>query len=134
MVSVDEAIGLVMDLPDVTVGSSYRNRAWMVEGKAFAWERPFSKADLRRFGDSPAPKGPIFAFRVADLRAKEAILAQGTSGVFTIPHFEGYAAVLVQLDVVTKSALKRLVTDAWLACVPASMAGDYRVRARKPRR
>ena len=134
MASLEVAAELAMSLPGVTSGTSYRNRAWIVGGKTFAWERPFSKADLRRFGNEPVPKGPILALRLTDLPAKDAVLAQGTRGVFTIPHFDGYAAVLVQLEVVQKSALERLVTDAWLACVPASTANSYRVRARKPRR
>jgi hypothetical protein len=65
---------------------------------------------------------------VADLPAKEAVLAAGTRGVFTIVHFDGYAAVLVQLDLVTKPVLRRLLTDAWLAKVPPSMSASYRAR------
>ena len=133
MVSVADAVRITTDLPGVTEGTSYGNRCWMVGGKPFAWQRPFSKADLRRFGDSKLPTGPIFALRVADLRSKDAVLARGTRGVFTIPHFDNYAAVLVQLDIVPKQAFKRLVQDAWLAYVPPTMAGGLRVRASKPR-
>jgi hypothetical protein len=132
MVGLDAAARLVMALPDVTTGTSYGNRTWLVGRTAFAWERPFRKADLRRFGDAPVPAGPIFAVRTADLRTKANVLAAGTRGVFTIPHFDNYAAVLIQLDVVSKRGLEQLLTDAWLACAPPALTAD-RVRVRQPR-
>lgn len=133
MISVAAATKLVAGLPEVHAGTSYGNPAWFVHGKAFAWLRPFSKADVRRFGADPVPAGAILALRVADERAKQAALAAGTPGVFTIPHFDGHAAVLVQLDLVPGIALRRLVTDAWLACAPPRLTAG-RVRSRVPRR
>ncbi len=120
-------------LPDVTVGARYGNRTWFVGKHGFAWERPFSKADLRRFGGAPIPAGPILAVRVADLRAKDTLLAKGPRGVFTIAHFDGHPAVLIQLDVVAARTLKDLVTDAWLACAPASLSPRRPAGARTPR-
>ena len=55
MVSIDEAARMAMELPDVTAGTTHRNQAWEVGGTAFAWQRAFSKADLRRFGAAPVP-------------------------------------------------------------------------------
>ena len=62
---------------------------------------------------------------VDDLGEKEAILAAGTPGLFTIPHFDGYAAVLVQLEAVDEDDLREILTDGWLAVAPESLADEF---------
>lgn len=118
MVSLDDAVRMMTALPEVTEGTRHGHRTWFVAGKAFAWERPFSKADIKRFGDDTPPSGPILALVTADLEDKEAVLAMGAKGFFTIPHFDGFAALLVQLDVATKKPFRQAVEDAWLASAP----------------
>jgi hypothetical protein len=108
-------------LPGVTDGERRGSATWFVGGKAFAWDRPFSKADIRRYGSVTPPSGPILAVVVADLEEKDAVLASSSPAVFTIPHFNGYAAVLIQLDAVSASELEDLITDAWMVHAPPEL-------------
>ncbi|MDQ4089008.1 MAG: MmcQ/YjbR family DNA-binding protein [Actinomycetota bacterium] len=128
MVTLEEAAQMALALPEVTEGLSRGWRTWAVKGKTFAWERPFTKADIKRFGAETPPDGPILAVRVADLGEKEAVLADPPKGFFTIPHFDGFAAVLVQLDAVGKRALREAIVDGWLACAPDPLAEAYLAR------
>ena len=122
---MDDAARVAQGLPGVTEEERHGHRTWKVAGKAFAWERPFSKADLRRFGDQTPPDGPILAVRVEDLGEKEAVLAANPDAFFTIPDFDGFAAILIRLPVVTEPALRDALTDGWLATAPPAVVRDF---------
>ena len=125
MATFDDVAVLAAELPGSTEDERHGNRTWFVAGRAFAWERPFSKADIRRFGEQAPPDGPILAVRVEDLGEKEAVLAAEPTAFFTIPHFDGYSAVLIQLRKVSAKALREAIVDGWLACAPRNLVDEY---------
>ena len=128
--TLDDVGAIASDLPDATIGTKWNRRTWMVNGRGFCWERPFSKADLARYGDETPPSGEIIAVSVENLDAKDALLAMELPGFFTIPHFNGYPAVLVELRLARPSEVTAAIEGAWRV---ASTRPAVKKRAVKPR-
>jgi hypothetical protein len=129
--TLEQARAVALALPEVTEGDRHGRLSWAVGRKVFAWERAFSKADIRRYGAEPVPEGPILALAAADLGDKAALL-QAHPEFFTIPHFDGYAAVLVRLVDCSPDLLRESLVDAWLTCAPPSLAQAYLADGRAP--
>jgi hypothetical protein len=125
MATWDDVRRTALALPETSEGTSRDLRSWRVKDKGFVWERPLRRADLEHLGDA-APQGAILGVWVEHLGAKEAILASDERGViFTTPHFDGYPAVLVQLDEIADDELEELIVEAWLAKAPKRLAKAF---------
>jgi hypothetical protein len=122
--SWDDVRRIALGLPETDEHLSRGNAHWRVREKGFVWERPLRQTDLRVLGDA-APTGLILGVRVEHLGAKEALLADESGVFFTIPHFDGYPAVLVLLERIDLDELEELIVEAWLCRAPRRLARAY---------
>src|ERR1700754_2039503 len=129
MASWDDVARIALGMPEAVEESSRGNRAWIVKKKFFVWERPLRKTDLKALGDS-APDGPILGARVEHEGAKEALIQNDEGVFFTTPHFDGYPAILVQLEPTPLDLLEEIVVEAWLARAPTRLAQAYLAESR----
>ncbi len=118
-------------LAGVTVGESWGRKTWVANNKGFVWERPFTKADIRRFGDAEIPQGEILGIRVESLDAKDALLAMGLPGFFTIEHFNGWPGLLIELRLARADDVRRAILHAWTA-VTTKKSSKRAVSTKRP--
>lgn len=124
MATWDEVRAVALALPESSELSPRGLLEWQVRGKSFVWERPLRKSDLAALGVD-ALDGPVLAAHVADLDAKDALIADDPQVYFTTPHFDGYRAILVRLDRIEAADLDELIVEAWLARAPKRLATAY---------
>jgi hypothetical protein len=118
---VDDLRAIALSLPETAERESRGNLEWRVRDKGFVWERPLRKGDIEALGHR-VPAGPVYGARTADEGVKHALIADDPAVFFTTPHFDGYAAVLFELDRISVQDLSELITDAWLARAPKKLA------------
>lgn len=121
MASWKDVARIVAGLPETTEATP---RNWRVRKKLIAWERPLRKADYEALG-ADAPDGDVLGARVSDEGVKFALIADAPGVYFTTPHFDGYPAVLVRLAEISVPELTELITDAWLAQAPKTLAKAF---------
>ncbi len=124
MATWEDVRRLALALPEAREDLRRGLMFWVVKDKLFVWERPLRKSDLAALGDQ-APEGPILGARVESLVAKDALIAEDPDVYFTIPHFDGYTAVLVRLPKIPLDELEELVVEAWLTRAPKRVAKAY---------
>jgi hypothetical protein len=117
---------IALALPETSEGEgrfgfSVRNKG-KEKGFVWAWnERVHPKKPK-------VPSSEVVAVRVADTYEKEALLASGTTYLFTEPHYNGYPAVLIRLPLIDVDELEELVTNAWRCMAPKALVTDFQRR------
>ena len=103
MVTEDDVRRIALALPATTEKPSYGTPGFRVKDKLFA--------RIREEGD-------VVVVWVEDLAEKEALIASDPDVFFTLPHYDGYAMVLVRMGAVSADELTELLTDAWRLRAP----------------
>ncbi|QUQ62933.1 MmcQ/YjbR family DNA-binding protein [Kutzneria sp. CA-103260] len=124
MATWEDVRRIALALPETGEKLSWGTPQWHVKGKGFVWDRPLRKSDLAALGVEDQ-EGPVLGVRVADEGVKHALVADDPDIYFTIPHFDGYAAVLVRLDRIGVPELEEAITEAWLLKAPRKLAQAY---------
>lgn len=120
MVTFDEVRRITLALPE----TSENGGKLRVRDKALAWARPMRAGDP----DDPQTGRPyenVLGVRVADEGVKQSLLATNPQMYFTIPHFDGYPAVLVRMDQADPAELAELIEEAWLLRAPKRLVKHY---------
>lgn len=117
MATWDRVHEIAAGLPEIETSGNQ----WRVRGKLVAWERPLRASDHEALGEE-APSGDILAVWLPSLEAKDALLADEREIYFTTPHFDGYRAILIRLEVMPDDELEELVVEAWVDRVPKRLS------------
>lgn len=129
MTTLDDVRRIALALPEVyeQIDGHRGGAVWRTKRGLVAWERPPGKTDLAQLEELGRewPEGIVLGIRVDGDAAKEALLAGFPEALFTIPHFDGYPAVLVRLDVIDPDLLRELIVDSWLGRIPKRLARQW---------
>jgi hypothetical protein len=124
MATLDDVATVCLALPETSEVTSRGARQWRVKNKLFVWERPLRKSDLAELG-SAAPDGTVLGARVPDEGAKAALIADEPDVYFTTHHFDGYPAILCQLDRLDPQSLTELAAEAWACRAPRRLLAEH---------
>ena len=118
MATFEDVRTIALALPETEErdGGWHMGPSWRVVGGAmFAWSRPVTGKDLAWMQSQRLDPGdPVLGIRVAGEEAKRELIEAFPVEAFTIPHFDGYAAVLLRLPLVAPDLLREFVIDSWL--------------------
>lgn len=116
---------IALSLPEVTHEPYWGDLpSFKVRGKAFVIYRGPRKDAIGEDG-APIPDAIVLTCTPDD---KQALVADSDSPFFTTDHFNGYNAVLIresELGRLSKDELAEVLTDAWLAKAPKTLAKQW---------
>jgi hypothetical protein len=96
---------IALALPEVEESTSWGTPAFKVRRKMIC--------RLREEGD-------VLVVRI-DIADKEYLINSQPDVYFTIPHYDGFPAVLVRLQAIERDDLRRLLTAAWRYVAPPKL-------------
>lgn len=124
MATMNDLDELALAMPHVTKEVSDDGRpAYHVHRKLFCIHR--SRRPDALDPETGERLADVLMFRVADEGVKELILSDERDIYFTTKHFDGYPAVLVQLEKISSADLEEVVVEAWLARAPRRLVAAY---------
>ena len=126
----DDVDRVCAEFPQTELGVPWGDRpTWKVpagdKGKGFVIYRSPHKTAIDP--DTGEMYDDLLVIRVPDESAKQA-LVDDDGPFFTIPHFDGYNAVLVQqsrLAELDLDELREVLTEAWLTVAPRRLAKEH---------
>ncbi|MGQ0576322.1 MAG: MmcQ/YjbR family DNA-binding protein, partial [Pseudonocardia sp.] len=107
----DDVVEIARGLPEVAESTWFHTPSLKVQGKGFARLRTEARDD---------PRPPLLVV-MCDLDEKAALLASGDPAFTTTPHYDGYGAILVDLERVQRAQLVELLVEAWRRKAPARL-------------
>lgn len=125
--SADDIDEICMGLPEVEFGTSWGDRpTYKVRGKGFVLYRaPHRTAVDPATGE---PFDDLLVIMTPTEVEKRALVEDDRLPFFTIDHFNGYNAVLVQLSrlgEIDREELVEIITEAWATKAPKPLARKY---------
>jgi hypothetical protein len=129
MASLDDVREIALDLPGTVeqVDGHGGGASWRTAAGSFAGQRGPRGRDLEQLSalGRDWPTGDIVGVRTDGQQVKAALLETYPDAFFTIPHFDGYPAVLVRLETIGLAQLREVITDAWLLKVGKRVANEW---------
>jgi hypothetical protein len=127
----DDVDEICAALPDTELGTSWGDvPTWKVprgeKGRGFVLYRPPGKTAIDP--DTGEPYDDVLVILTPTEAEKAALVDDDSTPFFTIPHFDGYPAVLVQqsrLGEISRDELAEIITDAWAKRAPKRLVKEH---------
>ncbi len=127
----EDVDAICADLPETELTTSWGDLpTWKVprgdKGKGFLLYRPPHKSAIDP--DTGEMYDDLLVIMTPTAVEKNALVEDETTPFFTVPHFNGYNAVLVQqsrLGELSRQELEEIITDAWATKAPKRLVKEH---------